>query len=133
MIILYNMHWHGSIDNCVKLKGVVPILTTLNWLTLTPKTHFFIILPQADFLFSLLRQKQVHVTLGMRLFMKMHKKIKICIQKICIFCYNFQSIVNLRLKFCGYNEKNMGFHLTLKNELFLVVPWGWECNGQKVL
>ena len=25
-----------------------------------------------------------------------------------IFCYSFQSIVNLRLKFWGYNEKNNG-------------------------
>ena len=32
-----------------------------------------------------------------------------------IFCCNCQSIVNLKLKFWGYNEKNMGFHLTPKS------------------
>ena len=39
--------------------------------------------------------------------MKIHEKIKIKnTRNRYIFCYNFHSIVNLRLKFWGYNEKN---------------------------
>ena len=29
-----------------------------------------------------------------------------------IFCYDLQSLVNLKLKFWDYNDKNMDFHLT---------------------
>ena len=35
-----------------------------------------------------------------------------------IFYHNIQSIVNLKLKFWDYNEKNMGFHLTHKKYYF---------------
>ena len=64
--------------------------------------------------------------------MKIHKKIKIGIPEISTFSVNRQSIglVNLKLKFWGYNEKNMGFHLTPNKVLLLVEPWGmriqWE-------
>ena len=34
------------------------------------------------------------------------------------------SIVNLKLTFWGYNEKNMGFHLIPKKALLLDAPWG---------
>ena len=46
--------------------------------------------------------------------MKIHKKMKIGIIGRCMvhFCFNCQSIVNLKLKFLGYNEKNMGFYST---------------------
>ena len=48
--------------------------------------------------------------------MKIHKKIKIGIPEIgTFFCSNFQNIVNLKLKFWGYNENNMGFNMTPKN------------------
>ena len=58
---------------------------------------------------------------------KIHKNIKIGIPEIgTFFCYNLQSIVDLKLKFKGYNEKNMGFHLTPKKELLPVSPWGCE-------
>ena len=57
--------------------------------------------------------------------MKIHKKIEIGIPiNMYIFCYNFLSIVHLKLKFWGYNEKNMGFHLTPKKVLLPVEPWG---------
>ena len=82
--------------------------------------------------------------------MKIHKKIRI---GIYIFCYNFQSIGNLKLnfgiimkekkigifqsignlklKFWDYNEEKMGFHIThTKKVLLPVKPWGmrmqWE-------
>ena len=41
-----------------------------------------------------------------------------------IFCYNFQSIVNLKLEFWGYYDKYMGFHLTLKKYYFQMSPGG---------
>ena len=52
--------------------------------------------------------------------MKMHTKIKIGTLKIA--CYNFQSRVNLKMKFWGYNEKNTGFHLTPKKYNFQLSP-----------
>ena len=54
--------------------------------------------------------------------MKMHKKIKIGIKRY-IFCYNCRSIVNLKLKFWSYFEKNMGFYLAPKKHMLPVVPW----------
>ena len=39
-----------------------------------------------------------------------------------IFCYDFQSIVNLKLKLWGCNEKKMGFHLIPKNYCFGLSP-----------
>ena len=60
--------------------------------------------------------------------MKIHKKIAIVIPGIGTFSAitlkKYKSRVNLRLKFWGYNWKNMGFHLTSKNKLLLVAPWG---------
>ena len=49
--------------------------------------------------------------------MKINKKIKIGIHGY-IICYNFQSIVNLKLNFWDYNEKYTGFHLTHKKYYF---------------
>ena len=66
---------------------------------LDPRDTFCTILPQGFFLFSLLGQKQVCDT-GDEAVMKIHKKIKIGIPiNMYIFCYNFQSKVNLKLKF----------------------------------
>ena len=78
---------------------------------LDPKNTFCTILPQAYFLFSHLGQKQVCDT-DDKAVMKLHNKIKISLPEIgTFFCCNFQTIVNLSLKFGGYNEKNMGLHL----------------------
>ena len=93
-------------------------------IVLDPQDTFCTILPQGFFLFSLLGQKQVCDT-GDEAVMKIHKKIKIGIPiNMYIFCYNFQSKVNLKLKFWGYNEKNMGFHLTPKKYYFRLSPGG---------
>ena len=60
--------------------------------------------------------KNEYVTLGMKLLRKYIRKSKlVCTRNRYILCYNFQSIVHLKLKFWGYNEKNMGFHLTPKS------------------
>ena len=75
------------------LKWDVPILTmffTLNWLILTPKTHFVQIYQNVAF--NLLSWgKNKNVTLGMRpgdeALIKIHKKIKIGILEIG-YCYN---------------------------------------------
>ena len=57
--------------------------------------------------------------------MKVHKKIKIGVlkKKQNIFCSNFQSLMNLKMKFWGYTEKNMGLHLTFRKVLVPVEPW----------
>ena len=61
--------------------------------------------------------------------MEINKKIKIGILEIGTFSA-ITSKVNVKLKFWGYNEKNMGFHLTPKKGLLTVEPWGmrmqWE-------
>ena len=42
-----------------------------------------------------------------------HKKLKIdTLEMSTFFCNDFQSIVNLQLKFWDYNKKNVDFHLT---------------------
>ena len=52
--------------------------------------------------------------------MKIHKKIKIGIPEIATF-----SAITLYSAFWGYNEKNMGFHLTpKKNYCFRLSPEG---------
>ena len=53
--------------------------------------------------------------------MKIYKKIKIGIPEIGTFSATTAkvNIVNLKLKFCGYNEKNMGFHLSQKKKKWL--------------
>ena len=51
---------------------------------LDPQDTFFTILPQADFLFSLLVQKQICDT-GDEAVMKIHKKVKIGIPEIGTF------------------------------------------------
>ena len=82
------------------LRGMCPfwhVFFTLNWLTLTPKTHsvqFY--LKVAYYLLSWGKNK---VTLGMRLLWKYIRKSKLVYQKRYTFCYNFLSIVNLKLKF----------------------------------
>ena len=93
-------------------------------LDLDPQDTFFTILPRADFLFSLLGQKQVCDT-GDEAVMKIHK-INIGIPEMGTFCAitSNQSIVNLSLKFWGYYEKNMGFHLAQKKKLLPVAPLG---------
>ena len=48
----------------------------------------------------------------MRLLWKNIRKSKLVNRNRYIFCYNFQSIVNLKLKFRDYNEQDVGFHLT---------------------
>ena len=73
-----------------------------------------------------------YVTLWMRLLWKYIRKSKWEYRywNMYIFCCDFQNIVNLELKFWGYNEKkNMGFHGHQK-VLFSVEPWGWECDWQ---
>ena len=65
------------------LKEVVPILTcvvyTLNWLTLTPKTHFAQFYLKITFYF-LSWGKNKYVTLGMRLLWKYIRKSKLVYQ-----------------------------------------------------
>ena len=41
--------------------------------------------------------------------------------------------MNLKLEFWGYNEKNMGFHLTPKKYYFWFSPEWWECDRHKDL
>ena len=108
----------GVWSNFSRLRGVVPIVTcafyTRNWLTLTPKTHFAQFYLKLNFYF-LSCGKNMYLKLGMRLLWKYIRKSKmVCTRRRYIFCYNSQSKVNLKLKFRGYNEKNMGFHLTHK-------------------
>ena len=96
---------------------------------LDPQDTFCTILPHGFFLFSLLGQKQVCDT-GDEAVMKIYKKIKIGIPiNMYIFCYNFQSKVNLKLKFWGYNEKNMAFHLTPKKS----TTSGWALGDENVI
>ena len=60
-------------------------------------------------------------------FIKTHKKIKLgYTRNMYIFCFNCQSVVNLKLKFWAYIEKNKGFHLTPKKVLLPVEPWGMQ-------
>ena len=100
------------------LKEVVPILTcefsTLNWLTLNPKTHFaqFYL---GYFSFSLLGQKHEYDT-GDEAVMKIHKKIKIGIPVIGTFCaiiskvwwiwsWNFGIMMRKIWAFIGHQKK----------------------------
>ena len=63
--------------------------------------------------------------------MKIHKKMKVGILEIGTFSAisYFQSTMNLKLKFWGYDEKNMGFHLTPKKYYFLLHPGGENVIG----
>ena len=54
--------------------------------------------------------------------MKIHKKIKIGTQEKGIFCYEFQSILNLKMIYFFYNVKNMSSHLTPKSYYFRLSP-----------
>ena len=77
--------------------------------------------------------KNKKVTLGMRLLWKYIRKSKLVYRKYrCILCYNCQleSIVNSKLKFWGYSEKNMGFQLTPKKVLLPVEPWGMRMQSE---
>ena len=69
--------------------------------------------------------------------MKIHKKIKIGILEICTFSELIstvtESILKLKLKFWGYNEINVGFHLTPKKVPFPVEPWGENVMGASYL
>ena len=60
--------------------------------------------------------------------MKINKKIKIGIPEMGTFSVITAKVVNLKLKFWGYNEKNMGFHLTPKKYYFQLSPGGCKCN-----
>ena len=108
------------------IQEVVPIFDMCNFysklIDLDPKTHFHNFTSSWHFIFSP-GAKQVCDT-GDKAVMKIHKKMNIGYQNRYIFCYNFQRIVNLKLIFWGYNKKNMSFHLTPKNKLLLVAPWG---------
>ena len=67
------------------------------YLTLTPKTHFVqFYLKITSYFLSLGKTKYVTLRMGL-----------LC-NKMYIFCT--ESIVNLKLKFWSYNEKNMHFH-----------------------
>ena len=114
------------------LKRVVPILTfvfsTLNWLTLALRHILYNFTSKLLFYF-LSWGKNKYVTLGMRLLWKfIIRKSKLVYQNRYIFCYNFQSIVNLKLKFWGYNKKKYGLSFDLKKYYFRLSPGGWECN-----
>ena len=106
----------------------MPILTcvffALNWLTLTPKTHFvqFYLIFSSYFLSW--GQKYVCDT-GDEAVMKKHKKIKTGIYWKSIFFFRFQSIINLKLKFWGLIY---GVLFDTK-KCFRLRPGGWECNG----
>ena len=58
-----------------------------------------------------------NVTLGMGLLWNAYENQNWYTRNTCryIFCYSFQSIVTLKLKFWDYSEQNMGFHLTQKS------------------
>ena len=116
------------------LKWVVPILMCSfhsQLIDLDPKTHFVQFYPKVAAYF-LSWGKNKYVTLGMRLLYKYIKKSKLVYQyqgnSWNIFHCTFQSIVNLKLKFWGYNEKSIGFHLTSKLILLRLSPEGWGCN-----
>ena len=52
--------------------------------------------------------------------MKIHKKIKISILEMGTFSAITSKVANLKLKFWGHNEKNIGFHLIPKTVLLLI-------------
>ena len=99
------------------------------WLTFTFKSHFvqFHLKVTSSFLSW---GKNKYVTLGMTLLRKYIRKSKLALREIGqFFCFIFQSIVNLKLKFWGLWWENMGFHLTPKKYYFQLSPGGWECNA----
>ena len=120
----------------------MPILTfTPNWLTLPPRHILYNFTTRLVLIFSpgtkislwhwrwgcfLFWGKNKFVTLGMRLLWKCIRKAKL----VYIFCYNFLKFSEFEAEILGYNEKNMGFHLTLKKILLPVELWGmgmqWE-------
>ena len=118
--VKYDIFVKTSINNCFQQP------CTANWLTLTLKDTFCTILPQGYF-FVFSTRAETKMWHWDEAIMKIHKKIKIDIPEIGTVCFNFHYIVNLELKFWGYNEKKIGFHLTPKY-FFWLSPGGWECD-----
>ena len=121
----------------LSLKGVVPILTcvfyTLNWLTLTPETHFAQFYLKVSFYF-LSWAKNKYVTLGMRLLWKYIRKSKLVYQLICtvsaitskvkwIWSWNFGVIMRKIWAFIWHQKKYY----------FRLSPGGWEYDRHKGL
>ena len=86
---------------------------TLNWSILTPNI-FCTIFPQGCFLFSLLGQTISVWHWGWGCYENTKENENWYTGNWYIFCCNCQRTLNLKLKLWGYNEKNMGFHLTPK-------------------
>ena len=70
------------------------------------------------------RSKRNYAPLGMRLFMKIHKKIFFGIPINSHFLSYLQNYKEFEAEILDLLLENMGFHLILKNVLFLVEPWG---------
>ena len=79
------------------------------------------ILPHGD--------RNKNVTLDMRLLWKYIRKSKLVIRKRHIFFYNFQSIVNLKLKFWIRMRENNGLPFDTQTYYIWLSPGGWENNG----
>ena len=94
------------------------VFSILNGLILTPKTHFAQFTSWILFIFSP-GAKHVCDT-GDEVVIKIDKK-QVC---RCTFCYNFQSIVNMKQKCLGCEEKNMDFYLTPQKYYFQLSPGG---------
>ena len=121
LLVTYKDGYYKVLKEVVSNLTCAIILLWTDWPS--PQDTFCTIFPQVDYLFSLMGQKQVCDT-GVEAVMKIHKKIKKkwCTWNRYIFCYNLQSVVDLKLKFWGYNEKNIGFHLTSKKNYFRLHP-----------
>ena len=104
------------------------VFFTLNWLTMTPKTHFVqFCLKVASYFLSGAKISMWHWRWGC--YGKYIKKsLLVYTRNMYIFCCN--SVTNLKLKFWGYNKKNMGFHLTpSKKHYFQLSPGRWDAMG----
>ena len=117
------------------LKGVVPISTcgisTLNWLTLTPKTHFHNFTSSLLFIFS--PGTKTYMTLGITPLWKYIGKQKLIYWKKI----NFFDILP---KFREFEAESLvlwwekyGLPFDTKNNYFRLHPGGWECDWHKGL